>query len=91
MGTLLRCFRKNFDTGMTHLWFPRIVLEADFVVSMPKIKTHYWSGFTLSMKNMFGIVPGSMYGCRWPKDILYWKGTTGEHSRYSVPPFQSTS
>jgi len=59
-------------TGINHLWLPRTVLEADFLVSMPKIKTHHWSGVTLSMKNMFGIVPGSRYG--WPKNILHWKG-----------------
>ena len=57
---------------MNHLWLPRTVLEADFLVSMPKIKTHHWSGVSLSMKNMFGIVPGSRYG--WPKNILHWKG-----------------
>ena len=39
---------------------------------MPKIKTHHWSGVTLSMKNMFGVVPGVKYG--WPKNILHWKG-----------------
>jgi uncharacterized protein (DUF362 family) len=59
-------------TGMRHLWLPRAVLEADFVVSMPKVKTHHWSGVTLSMKNMFGVVPGAKYG--WPKNILHWKG-----------------
>jgi uncharacterized protein (DUF362 family) len=59
-------------TGMQRLWFPRTVLEADFVVSMPKVKTHHWSGVTLSMKNMFGVVPGARYG--WPKNILHWKG-----------------
>jgi uncharacterized protein (DUF362 family) len=37
------------------------VLEADFLVSMPKIKTHHWSGITLRMKNMFGVVPGARY------------------------------
>jgi len=41
-------------------------------VSMPKVKTHHWSGVTLSMKNMFGVVPGSRYG--WPKNILHWNG-----------------
>ena len=56
----------------TDLWLPRTVLEADFVVSMPKVKTHHWSGVTLSMKNMFGVVPGEKYG--WPKNILHWKG-----------------
>ncbi len=59
-------------TGMNRLWLPRTVLEADFVVSMPKVKTHHWSGVTLSMKNMFGVVPGAKYG--WPKNILHWKG-----------------
>lgn len=59
-------------TGLKHLWFPRTVLEADFVVSMPKVKVHHWSGVTLSLKNMFGIVPGAKYG--WPKNILHWKG-----------------
>jgi uncharacterized protein (DUF362 family) len=58
--------------GMRNLWLPRTVLEADFLVSMPKIKTHHWAGVTLSMKNMFGVVPGSRYG--WPKNILHWKG-----------------
>jgi uncharacterized protein (DUF362 family) len=31
-----------------------------------------WSGVTLSMKDMFGIVPGTRYG--WPKNILHWRG-----------------
>jgi uncharacterized protein (DUF362 family) len=59
-------------TGLEHLWLPRTVLESDFVVSMPKIKTHHWAGVTLSLKNMFGVVPGTKYG--WPKNILHWKG-----------------
>ena len=59
-------------TGLEHLWLPGTVLKSDFVVSMPKIKTHHWAGVTLSMKNMFGVVPGTKYG--WPKNILHWKG-----------------
>jgi uncharacterized protein (DUF362 family) len=59
-------------TGLKSLWLPRTILESDFVVSMPKVKTHHWSGVTLSMKNMFGVVPGTKYG--WPKNILHWKG-----------------
>ena len=59
-------------SGMKRLWLPRTALEADFVVSMPKVKTHHWSGVTLGMKNMFGVVPGAKYG--WPKNILHWKG-----------------
>jgi uncharacterized protein (DUF362 family) len=59
-------------SGLGQLWFPRTVLTSDFIVSMPKVKTHHWTGVTLSMKNMFGIVPGSRYG--WPKNILHWAG-----------------
>ena len=59
-------------TGMRDLWLPRTVLAADLLVSMPKMKTHHWSGVSLAMKNMFGIVPGIRYG--WPKNILHWKG-----------------
>jgi uncharacterized protein (DUF362 family) len=59
-------------TRLNHLWLPRTLIDADFVVSMPKIKTHHWAGATLSMKNMFGVVPGTKYG--WPKNLLHWKG-----------------
>ena len=69
---LIRTPLEASYTGMKELWLPRTVREADFLVSMPKIKTHHWSGVTLAMKNMFGIVPGSRYG--WPKNILHWKG-----------------
>jgi uncharacterized protein (DUF362 family) len=69
---LVRTPLRASYSGIKGLWLPRTVLEADYLVSMPKIKTHHWSGVTLSMKNMFGIVPGSRYG--WPKNILHWKG-----------------
>jgi len=59
-------------SGLGHLWLPRTVLASDLIVSMPKVKTHHWTGVTLSMKNMFGIVPGSRYG--WPKNVLHWAG-----------------
>jgi uncharacterized protein (DUF362 family) len=59
-------------SGLGYLWLPQTVLAADFIVSMPKVKTHHWTGVTLSMKNMFGIVPGCRYG--WPKNVLHWAG-----------------
>ncbi|HEV2616976.1 MAG TPA: DUF362 domain-containing protein [Candidatus Acidoferrales bacterium] len=57
---------------LKELYLPKSVLGADFLVSMPKLKTHHWAGVTLSLKNMFGIVPGSCYG--WPKNVLHWAG-----------------
>ena len=44
---------------LKELYFPKTVLGADLVVSMPKLKTHHWAGVTLSLKNMFGVVPGA--------------------------------
>ena len=48
------------------------VHAADLIVTMPKMKTHHWAGVTLSMKNLFGLVPGSVYG--WPKNPLHYAG-----------------
>jgi uncharacterized protein (DUF362 family) len=59
-------------TDLGHLWLPTPVLEADVVVSMPKMKTHHWADVTLSLKNLFGTLPGRVYG--WPKNILHWAG-----------------
>ena len=58
--------------GIDSLYFADTVLQADLLVSMPKLKTHHWAGMTLSMKNLFGIVPGMKYG--WPKNFLHWHG-----------------
>jgi uncharacterized protein (DUF362 family) len=59
-------------TALGRLWLPQTVLTADLLVSMPKLKTHHWAGVTLSMKNLFGIVPGAVYG--WPKNVLHQAG-----------------
>src|SRR5689334_18720093 len=34
------------------LYFSKPVVEADVLISMPKMKTHHWAGVSLSMKNM---------------------------------------
>ncbi len=54
------------------LYFPQSVLEADLVVSMPKMKTHHWVGLTCGMKNLYGVLPGIKYG--WPKNVLHHNG-----------------
>jgi len=35
---------------LKELYFPRTLLGADLVVSMPKLKTHHWAGVTLSQR-----------------------------------------
>jgi uncharacterized protein (DUF362 family) len=52
--------------------FPRSVAGADLVVSIPKAKTHHWVGVTVAMKNLYGTLPGTVYG--WPKNVLHWAG-----------------
>ena len=80
--------RSHF-TRLQQLYLPETVLKADLLVSMPKLKTHHWAGVTLSMKNLFGIIPGAIYG--WPKNVLHWAGIAESildiNSTLPVPQF----
>ena len=67
-----RVVLSTHASRLKELYLPKTALGVDFLVSMPKLKTHHWAGVTLSLKNMFGIVPGSCYG--WPKNVLHWAG-----------------
>lgn len=73
----------NYEEGLTKinqggqsklptLTFPKIFQGIDWIVSLPKLKTHHWAGTTLSMKNLFGVMPGMYYG--WPKNVLHQVG-----------------
>ncbi len=63
--------RRQFSR-LQKLYLPNAALSADLLVSVPKMKTHHWVGATLAMKNLFGVVPGGVYG--WPKNVLHWSG-----------------
>ncbi len=58
--------------GFQSLYLPNTALTADLIVSVAKMKTHHWVGATLTMKNLFGLVPGAVYG--WPKNLLHHHG-----------------
>ncbi len=58
--------------GLGHLPVARAVLEADLLISLPKLKTHHWAGVTLAMKNLFGATCGAELG--WPRNGLHWAG-----------------
>ena len=79
---------SNF-TGFPWFYFPETILQADLIVSMPKLKTHHWAGATLAMKNLFGIIPSAIYG--WPKNPLHWAGIANSivdiNSALPVPHF----
>ena len=59
-------------TGLSAFALPAALRRVDWIVSMPKMKTHHWAGVTLSMKNLFGTLPGVFYG--WPKNVLHMAG-----------------
>jgi len=63
---------RHSNSKLDSLFLPNTILNCDLLVSLPKMKTHHWVGATLSMKNLFGIVPGAVYG--WPKNVLHWAG-----------------
>jgi uncharacterized protein (DUF362 family) len=57
--------------GLDALALPVSVVDADVVISVPKLKTHHWAGMTCGLKNLFGVVPGAVYG--WPKNVLHYR------------------
>lgn len=59
-------------TALPSFFLPTLLRQVDWIVSMPKLKTHHWAGVTLSMKNLFGVMPGIHYG--WPKNVLHQHG-----------------
>ena len=54
------------------LTFSATLKQVDWIVSLAKLKTHHITGVTLSLKNLFGLMPGMYYG--WPKNVLHVAG-----------------
>jgi uncharacterized protein (DUF362 family) len=44
------------------LYIPKIYVDADVVITVPKMKTHNAGMVTLGLKNAFGVPPRSIYG-----------------------------
>jgi len=40
------------------LYISKIIIDADFIINVPKFKTHSLTTITGAIKNMFGIIPG---------------------------------
>ncbi len=62
--------KLNFDTAFTEVNYsegktvkniPVInpILEADVIISLPKLKTHAMTSYTGAVKNLFGVIPGT--------------------------------
>jgi len=72
LDDVTRVYPHRQFSRVEKLYLPNTALGADLLVSMAKMKTHHWVGATLSMKNLFGLVPSGVYG--WPKNVLHWAG-----------------
>ena len=62
--------------GGKELYLPTTALRADLVVSLAKLKTDTRFGTSLSMTNLFGLIPGSIYG--WAQEASRGLGTPRE-------------
>lgn len=51
----------SFPDGKTLKSFPIIqpILDADVIISLPKLKTHAMTSYTGAVKNLFGTIPGT--------------------------------
>jgi len=48
---------------LKNVWVPKVVLESDFLINLPALKTHGMTAVTLSLKNWgLGLPPGRYYG-----------------------------
>ncbi len=72
MDTVSAVTNQGDSTKLKAFLVPNEVIKADILVSIAKMKLHHWAGATLSMKNLFGIMPGKYYG--WPKNTLHLAG-----------------
>ena len=50
--------RKTDGVRVKEFSLLRPVLEADFIIDLPKVKTHVMTGMSCAVKNLFGTVPG---------------------------------
>lgn len=71
-SSVIKVPNSGNKSGLQSLYLPNEISRADIIVSLAKMKTHHWAGVTLSMKNLFGLMPGIVYG--WPKNLFHWAG-----------------
>ncbi len=62
--------KLNYDTSFSEVSFPEgktlknfpiinPILDADVIISLPKLKTHSMTNYTGAVKNLFGVIPGT--------------------------------
>ena len=58
LANLEKAGSKSFEENGIRFTLATPVLEADAIITVPKVKTHVLTGLTGAMKNLYGTVPG---------------------------------
>jgi uncharacterized protein (DUF362 family)/Pyruvate/2-oxoacid:ferredoxin oxidoreductase delta subunit len=59
---------------LTKTYISSLVLDCDFLINLPKLKTHSFTGFTGAVKNMYGVIPHGLrcnYHRKYPKSSIF--------------------
>lgn len=64
-------FREIACNGhvLSKAYISPLVLDADFIVNLPKLKTHSFMAFTGAIKNMYGIIPHGLR-CSYHREYI---------------------
>ncbi|MCU0610943.1 MAG: DUF362 domain-containing protein [Candidatus Eisenbacteria bacterium] len=66
--------RSLRDAPLGRIETLRVIERAAFMVNVPKLKTHSYTGLTCAVKNLFGVVPGHFkvsYHARFAEEDLF--------------------
>jgi len=66
--------RREDTLQLKRFHLPEIAREA-FIISLPTLKDHSFTGTTIAMKNMFGLAPAPFYRGSWNKSKLHRPST----------------
>jgi uncharacterized protein (DUF362 family)/ferredoxin len=85
-GVLRKFFEREGAEWVGELLISKPVLEADYIINLPKLKTHSLMTMTSAVKNMFGTVPGLKKASyhkisKTPKDFATWLVKIAESRR----------
>ena len=56
------CGSQEFETNITNIksiHLSKILFDVDYIINIPKLKTHTLTGFSCGVKNLYGCVPGA--------------------------------
>ncbi|MCX7773962.1 MAG: DUF362 domain-containing protein [Clostridia bacterium] len=70
------CYKLEAENSMTKesFYIPKVYMDADVVITCAKLKTYSETGATLSLKNVFGVPPASLYASMGGKMKLHTYG-----------------